>query len=60
MSRANAPALDHSLRLFNELKTRGIQIFLVSARREHLRAATIDNLVKVGYHGWTGLVLRSA
>ncbi|KAF7837427.1 Acid phosphatase 1 [Senna tora] len=58
MNKANAPALDHSLRLFNDLKSRGIQIILVSARREHLRSATIDNLVKVGYHGWTGLILR--
>lgn len=59
MSKANAPALDHSLRLFNDLKSRGVQIILVSARREHLRSATIDNLVKVGYHGWTSLVMRS-
>lgn len=58
MGKANAPALDHSLRLFNDLKSRGIQIILVSARRENLRAATIDNLVKVGYYGWNSLVLR--
>lgn len=58
MSKARAPALDHSLNLFNELKARGIQIILVSSRREHLRSATIDNLVSVGFHGWTTLVLR--
>ena len=58
MSKGNAPALDYSLRLFNDLKSRGIQVILISARREHLRSATIDNLVKVGYHGWTSLVLR--
>ncbi|KAK4266205.1 hypothetical protein QN277_027162 [Acacia crassicarpa] len=58
MGKGKAPALDHSLKLFNELKSRGVQIILVSARREHLRAATIDNLVNVGFHGWAGLVLR--
>ncbi|KAJ6771424.1 PLANT ACID PHOSPHATASE [Salix koriyanagi] len=36
----------------------GVQIFLVSSRREHLRSATTDNLVDVGYHGWTRLILR--
>lgn len=59
MSMGKAPALDYSLRLFNEIKSRGIQIILISARREHLRSATTDNLVKVGYHGWASLVLRS-
>lgn len=59
MVKGKAPALDHSLRFFNELKSRGVQIILVSARREQLRAATIDNLVNVGFHGWAGLVLRS-
>ncbi|KAK7278512.1 hypothetical protein RJT34_23542 [Clitoria ternatea] len=59
MSIGNAPALDYSLRLFNEIKSTGIQIILISARREHLRSATTGNLVKVGYHGWTGLVLRT-
>ncbi|KAI4345877.1 hypothetical protein L6164_012965 [Bauhinia variegata] len=59
MNKAKAPALDHSLRLFNDLKSRGIRIILLSSRREHLRSATIDNLVNVGYHGWTCLVLRN-
>lgn len=58
MSKAKAPALEHSLTLFNEIKAKGIQIILVSSRREHLRSATIDNLVNVGFHGWSGLVLR--
>ncbi|KAJ7954662.1 Acid phosphatase 1 [Quillaja saponaria] len=58
ISRGKAPALEHSLRLFNEIKSRGIQIILVSSRREFLRSATVHNLVNVGYHGWTSLVLR--
>ncbi|CAN1144908.1 Acid phosphatase 1 [Linum perenne] len=54
----NAPALEHTMKLFKELKSLGVQIFLVSSRREHLRSATTDNLVNVGYHGWKGLILR--
>ncbi|XP_058209529.1 acid phosphatase 1-like [Rhododendron vialii] len=58
MSNAKAPALDHTRKLFNDLKERGVQIILVSSRREHLRSATIDNLVDVGFYGWTSLILR--
>ena len=58
-SQGNAPALDHTLELFNEIKSRGLQIFLISARREHLRSETTNNLVNVDIHGWTGLILRS-
>ncbi|KAK4775735.1 hypothetical protein SAY87_023696 [Trapa incisa] len=58
MRKGKAPALEHSLKLFNEIKGRGIQIVLVSSRREHLRSATIDNLVTAGFHGWSSLILR--
>ncbi|GFP83406.1 acid phosphatase 1 [Phtheirospermum japonicum] len=58
MKQGKAPALEHSLRLFNQLKGLGVQIILVSSRRECLRSATIDNLVDVGYHGWKSLILR--
>lgn len=37
MNKGKAPALDHSLKLFNELKYRGVQIILVTAKKEHLR-----------------------
>ncbi|CAA0827119.1 HAD superfamily- subfamily IIIB acid phosphatase [Striga hermonthica] len=60
MKQGKAPALEHSLRLFNRLKGLGVQIILVSSRRECLRSATIDNLVDVGYHGWKSLILRGA
>ncbi|XP_047317403.1 acid phosphatase 1-like [Impatiens glandulifera] len=56
--KGSAPALTSSLKLFNYLKARGVQIILLSSRREYVRSATIDNLVDVGYHGWTSLILR--
>lgn len=59
MQKSKAPALDHTLRLFHEIKTKGFKISLISTRRESLRDATADNLIKEGYHGWSGLVLRN-
>nr|XP_043628485.1 acid phosphatase 1-like [Erigeron canadensis] len=58
MRKGKATAMDYSLRLYNDIKKRGIQIILVSSRREHLRAATIDNLVNVGFYGWKSLHMR--
>ncbi|XP_027115714.1 acid phosphatase 1-like [Coffea arabica] len=60
MSKGKAPALQHSLKLFNELKSRGVRIILVSSRVEHLRSATVDNLVNEGFFGWSSLLLRGA
>ncbi|KAL2454000.1 HAD superfamily [Abeliophyllum distichum] len=58
MEKSKAPALDSTLGLFNEIKGRGYKIFLISTRRESLRDATVENLIKVGYHGWSRLILR--
>ncbi|KAL3647703.1 hypothetical protein CASFOL_008671 [Castilleja foliolosa] len=58
MQTSKAPALEHTLSLFNDIKEKGFRIFLISTRRESLRDATVDNLIKEGYHGWSGLVLR--
>lgn len=58
MKERKAPALDHTLDLFHEIKNKGINVFLISSRKESLRSPTVDNLVKVGYHGWTRLTLR--
>ncbi|KAK9072425.1 hypothetical protein SSX86_008859 [Deinandra increscens subsp. villosa] len=52
MSKGKGTAMEYSLNLYNDIKKRGIQIILVSSRREHLRAATIDNLLDVGFYGW--------
>ncbi|KAM5563339.1 acid phosphatase 1 [Rosa sericea] len=58
MKDSKAPALEHTLKLFHDIKDRGFKIFLISSRRETLRSPSVDNLIKVGYHGWTNLVLR--
>ncbi|XP_050364578.1 acid phosphatase 1-like [Argentina anserina] len=57
MKESSAPALGHTLKLFQDIKDRGFKIFLISSRRETLRSPSVDNLIKVGYHGWTSLVV---
>ncbi|MFS7916464.1 putative Acid phosphatase [Helianthus anomalus] len=59
MGKGKATAMDYSLNLYNDVKKRGMQIILISSRREHLRSATIDNLVDAGFYGWKSLYLRS-
>lgn len=58
MKKKGAPALKHTLDIFHEIKDKGVKIFLISSRRETLRSHTVDNLIEVGYHGWSGLSLR--
>lgn len=58
MIKGKPTAMAYSLRLYNDIKKKGIQIFLVSSRKEHLRSATIDNLVDAGFYGWKKLYLR--
>ncbi|KAL4591004.1 hypothetical protein LXL04_003952 [Taraxacum kok-saghyz] len=58
MAQGKATAIDYTLKFFNDVKRRGMQIILISSRKEYLRDATIDNLVNVGFYGWKSLYLR--
>lgn len=58
MKESKAPVLEHTLELFRKIRDKGFKIFIVSSRRETLRSPTVDNLINVGYHGWTKLFLR--
>lgn len=58
MKQSKAPALDHTLKFFHEIKDKGVKIFLISSRSETLRSATVENLINAGYHGWSSLILR--
>lgn len=59
MKESNAAAIKHVLDLYREIKGRGLKIIIISSRKDYLRDATVNNLVKAGYHGWTELILRS-
>ncbi len=55
-----AEAIAPTLALFNAARAKHVALFFVTGRFENeaRRAATVENLHKVGYDGWTGLVLR--
>mgnify|MGYP002776871193 FL=1 len=52
------PALPASLELFNNLTALGFDIFFLTGRDEDKRNVTVENLKRVGYSGWTDLLLR--
>ncbi|XP_021894859.1 acid phosphatase 1 [Carica papaya] len=55
---AEAPALQHSLELYKELKQMGFKIILLTGRTEYHRNATAKNLVYAGFNDWERLILR--
>ncbi|CAN8295715.1 unnamed protein product [Cochlearia groenlandica] len=60
MKKKKAPPVPHMVKLYHEIRERGIKIFLISSRRECLRSATVDNLIQAGYYGWSNLILRGS
>jgi len=58
--RAEAEAIEPTLALFNAAKAKGVSVFFVTARPKQQRHATVLNLHRAGYRGWTELVLRDA
>ncbi|PKA59422.1 Acid phosphatase 1 [Apostasia shenzhenica] len=58
MAKEKAPAVEGMLDLYHDIRRRGLTIFLLSSRPEHLRDATDGNLIKAGFHGWARLILR--
>ena len=55
-----APAITPTLGLFKSAQAAHVAIFFITGRFELARAATEANLRKVGYDGWTALVMRPA
>jgi predicted secreted acid phosphatase len=55
---ANAPAIMPALDLFNAAKAKGVAVFFITGRRDSERQATLWNLDRAGYEGWTKLVTR--
>ena len=48
MEDMKAPALEPLLVLYNQLKLRGIKIFIITGQSEYLRDATVQNLDNLG------------
>lgn len=55
---AAAPALDSVLSLYNQLIENQWSVFFLTGRSEIRRNVTEENLLRVGFTGWTGLILR--
>lgn len=55
---ANAPAIESSLKLYEEVQGLGFKVFLLTGRNEGQRAVTITNLEKAGFKSWSKLIMR--
>jgi len=58
IGKADDPAIQATLKLYEYAKDKGVAIFFITGRRERLRAATEKNLESVGYTEWDGLFLK--
>jgi len=65
---AIAPAIEPTLKFFNAIRAKedavsgkeipNIAVFFISGRREQQRRATLWNLDRAGFKGWTGIATR--
>jgi acid phosphatase len=58
VSSAADMAIPGTLRLFNEARAEGVEVFFITGRPGEQKAATARNLEAAGYKGWKGLALR--
>jgi len=55
---AGAPVIAPTLDLFRAARAKGVSVFFITGRDESERKATIKNLQRAGYSGWTRLIMR--
>lgn len=55
-----APAIEPSLKLYEDVLNLGYKVILLTGRRESHRAVTVDNLINAGFRDWHQLILRSS
>jgi acid phosphatase len=55
---AAAPVIMPALDLFNAAKAKGVAIVFITGRRDSERQATLWNLDRAGFEGWTKLITR--
>jgi acid phosphatase len=58
VSSAADMAIPGTLRLFNEARAEGLEVFFITGRPGEQKVATARNLEAAGYKGWKGLALR--
>lgn len=59
--RAQADPIRPMVDLFDAARARGVAVFFITGRRDDpaARAATVRNLLRAGYRGWSALVMRA-
>lgn len=60
VEKAMSPAIEASLKLYEEVLGLGFKIFLLTGRSEKQRSITVDNLINAGVRYWDKLILRSS
>ncbi|KAL3652319.1 hypothetical protein CASFOL_002000 [Castilleja foliolosa] len=55
-----APAIEPSLKLYEEILSLGFKVILLGGRSESRRSITIENLLQAGFRDWDKLILRSS
>ena len=53
-----APAIEPSLKLYEDILNLGYKVILLTGRSESHRAVTVDNLINAGFRDWHQLILR--
>lgn len=59
IEQAKAPALTHTLKLYQKLQSSGLALIFLTRRHENQRSSTVKNLLLAGYSGWKMLIMRS-
>ncbi|KAF3434143.1 hypothetical protein FNV43_RR25246 [Rhamnella rubrinervis] len=54
-----APAIEPSLKLYEEVLGLGFKVFLLTGRSERHRITTVENLINAGFKDWHRLILRT-
>lgn len=58
--KGTVPALESSLKLYQEVLSLGFKVFLLTRHSERHRSVTVDNLMNVGFRDWHKLILRGS
>lgn len=57
--KADAPVIQPMLSLYKDAIKKGVKVFFITGRSDLERQATIQNLQRAGYKGWSGLYLNN-
>ncbi|RAL52254.1 hypothetical protein DM860_016103 [Cuscuta australis] len=59
VEKGRGPAINSSLKLYQEIKELGFKAFLLTGRSDRHREVTEENLVNAGFQDWDKFILRS-